>query len=47
VQEGWIVAITRPVHVGNTTQIWEIRIHNEEDKLVSVSRLTVANIDLS
>lgn len=47
VQEGWIVAITQPVHVGNTTQIWEIRIHNEEDKLVSVSRLTVANIDLS
>ena len=47
VRDGWITAITRPIHVGNTTQIWEVRIHNEEDKLVSVSRLTVANIELS
>lgn len=47
VHDGWITAITRPVHVGNTTQIWDVRIHNEEDKLVCVSRLTVANIDLS
>jgi 1,4-dihydroxy-2-naphthoyl-CoA hydrolase len=46
VHDGWITAITRPIHVGNTTQIWEVKIHNEEDKLVSVSRLTVANIDL-
>ncbi len=47
VQDGWIYAITRPIHVGNATQIWEIKVHNEEDKLVCVSRLTVANIDLS
>jgi 1,4-dihydroxy-2-naphthoyl-CoA hydrolase len=47
VHDGWVFAITRPIHVGNTTQIWEIKIHNEEEKLVSVLRLTVANIDLS
>ena len=43
--EGWVTGVAKPIHVGNTTQIWEIRIHNEQDKLVCVSRLTVANID--
>ncbi|MGB9079941.1 MAG: hotdog fold thioesterase [Desulfuromonadaceae bacterium] len=41
---GWVTGITMPIHVGNTTQIWEIRIYNEEGKLVCISRLTVANI---
>ncbi|WP_246166929.1 hotdog fold thioesterase [Oryzomonas japonica] len=44
VTEGWVTGITRPIHVGKTTQIWEIRIHDERDKLVCISRLTVANI---
>ncbi|MFZ2951080.1 MAG: hotdog fold thioesterase [Desulfuromonadaceae bacterium] len=41
---GWVTGITMPIHVGNTTQIWEIKIYNEEDKLVCISRLTLANI---
>jgi 1,4-dihydroxy-2-naphthoyl-CoA hydrolase len=45
VSEGWVIGVTKPIHVGNSTQIWEIKIYNEEDKLVCVSRLTVANID--
>ena len=45
VNNGWVIGVTKPIHVGNTTQIWEIKIYNEQDKLVSVSRLTVANID--
>jgi 1,4-dihydroxy-2-naphthoyl-CoA hydrolase len=45
VHDGWVTGITKPIHVGNSTQVWEIRIYNEEDKLVCVSRLTVANID--
>jgi 1,4-dihydroxy-2-naphthoyl-CoA hydrolase len=45
VHDGWVFGITKPVHVGNSTQVWEIRICNEEDKLVCISRLTVANID--
>jgi 1,4-dihydroxy-2-naphthoyl-CoA hydrolase len=43
--EGWVTGITKPIHIGTTTQIWEIKIYNEQDKLVCVSRLTVANID--
>jgi len=42
---GWVTGITTPIHVGTTTQIWEIRIYNEQEKLVCISRLTVANID--
>jgi 1,4-dihydroxy-2-naphthoyl-CoA hydrolase len=42
---GWVTGITTPIHVGNTTQIWEIRIYNEQEKLVCISRLTVANIN--
>jgi len=45
VNDGWVTGVTRPIHVGSTTQVWEIRIYNEQDKLVCVSRLTVANID--
>ena len=45
VNGGWVTGITTPIHVGNTTQIWEIRIYNEQEKLVCISRLTVANID--
>jgi 1,4-dihydroxy-2-naphthoyl-CoA hydrolase len=45
VNDGWVTGITKPIHVGNTTQVWEIKIYNEQDKLVCVSRLTVANIN--
>lgn len=45
VRDGWVTGVTRPIHVGKTTQIWEIRIFDEQDNLVCISRLTVANID--
>jgi len=43
---GWVTGVTTPIHIGNTTQIWEIRIYNEQEKLVCISRLTVANIEI-
>jgi 1,4-dihydroxy-2-naphthoyl-CoA hydrolase len=45
VSAGWVTGITTPIHVGTTIQIWEIRIYNEQEKLVCISRLTVASID--
>jgi 1,4-dihydroxy-2-naphthoyl-CoA hydrolase len=45
VHDGWVTGMTKPIHVGNSTQVWEIRIFTEDDKLVCISRLTVANID--
>ena len=44
VREGFVTGIARPLHLGKTTHVWEIRIHDEKDKLVCVSRLTVAII---
>jgi 1,4-dihydroxy-2-naphthoyl-CoA hydrolase len=33
-----------PLHVGNLTHVWEIKIHDDEEKLLCISRLTVAII---
>jgi 1,4-dihydroxy-2-naphthoyl-CoA hydrolase len=46
-KDGWVTGVTKPIHVGSMTQIWEIRIYNEQDKLVCISRLTIAIIDKS
>jgi 1,4-dihydroxy-2-naphthoyl-CoA hydrolase len=42
VREGFVTGTARPLHIGKTTQVWEIRITDERDKLVCISRLTVA-----
>ena len=47
VKTGFVTGTAKPVHVGKATQVWEIRITNDEDnKLVCVSRLTLAIIAL-
>jgi 1,4-dihydroxy-2-naphthoyl-CoA hydrolase len=45
VKEGYVYGTVKPIHVGRTTHIWDIRITNEENKLVCISRLTVAIVD--
>lgn len=42
---GLVTGVAKPVHIGHTTQIWEIRIYTERDKLACISRLTVAIIN--
>ena len=44
VKEGFVTGIVRPLHIGSTTHVWDIRIHDEKEKLICVSRLTVAII---
>jgi 1,4-dihydroxy-2-naphthoyl-CoA hydrolase len=39
---GHVSGITTPIHIGNSTHVWDIRIHDEQDKLICISRLTVA-----
>jgi 1,4-dihydroxy-2-naphthoyl-CoA hydrolase len=43
---GWVTGIARPESIGRTTQIWSIRITDENEKLVCISRFTVAVIPL-
>ena len=39
---GWVTGITRPVHVGRTTQVWAIELTNDAGELTCVSRITMA-----
>ncbi|RME61831.1 MAG: hotdog fold thioesterase [Caldilineae bacterium] len=44
VREGWVTGVVTPIHVGRRTHIWQIRITDEQGRLVCISRLTVAVI---
>ena len=44
-REGTVTGTARPLHVGASTQVWEIRIEDERGRLVCVSRLTLAVVD--
>jgi 1,4-dihydroxy-2-naphthoyl-CoA hydrolase len=41
-KEGWVYGTVIPLHLGKTTHVWDIKIVDEREKLVCVSRLTVA-----
>lgn len=42
VREGYVYGKTTPLHIGKSTQVWEIKITDEKGNLVCISRLTVA-----
>ena len=44
-RSGLVFGRTTPIHVGKRTHVWEIRITNEQDELICVSRITMAVID--
>lgn len=39
-KDGIVKAIARPIHLGSQTHIWDIRIEDEDQKLISIVRLT-------
>jgi 1,4-dihydroxy-2-naphthoyl-CoA hydrolase len=41
-KEGRVTGTCTPIHMGASTHVWDIRIHDERGKLVCISRLTVA-----
>lgn len=45
VRSGWVYGRVAALHVGRSTQVWEIKISDENGKAVCVSRLTIAVID--
>lgn len=47
VKEGIVTAITRPIHIGRTTQVWHIDIFNESGKITCVSRMTASVVPRS
>ncbi|MGZ3975720.1 MAG: hotdog fold thioesterase [Flavisolibacter sp.] len=44
-RKGLVTGVARPLHIGSSTQVWSIEITDEEDRLVCISRLTMAVLD--
>jgi len=44
-KSGTLRAVGRPVHVGRKSQVWEIRITDEDEKVICISRCTLAIVD--
>ena len=44
-RDGVLTAVATPLHRGRTTHVWDIRITDEHDKLVCISRCTVAIVE--
>jgi 1,4-dihydroxy-2-naphthoyl-CoA hydrolase len=45
VSDGKVKGIAKPIHLGKSTQVWEIKIFNEGDQLCCISRITLAILD--
>ena len=39
---GWVTGSTQPVHIGRSTQVWQIELRNDDGALTCVSRITLA-----
>ncbi|MCP5356779.1 MAG: hotdog fold thioesterase [Pseudomonadales bacterium] len=44
VASGWVTGTARPIHLGGSTQVWEIRMEDDSGRPTCVSRLTMAVI---
>jgi len=40
-QKGTVIATATPLHIGRTTMVWDVKIKDENDKLICVSRCTL------
>ena len=45
IKSGFVFGTTTPMHIGKKTHVWEIKITNDQNELVCISRLTIAVID--
>lgn len=47
VSAGFVIGTARPVHLGRRSHVWEIRITDEQERLVCISRITMYVLDLA
>lgn len=45
VREGYVTGTVKPLHIGNSTHIWQIHIRDDQDRLVCIARITIAVLD--
>ena len=41
VSQGWVTATARPVHIGRSTQVWQIELRDDQGRMVCIARLTM------
>ncbi len=44
-REGFVTGVAQAIHLGRKTQIWQIHIRDDRDRLICVSRMTLAVMD--
>jgi 1,4-dihydroxy-2-naphthoyl-CoA hydrolase len=42
---GWVMGVARPIHLGGRVHVWEVRISDDQERLVCISRCTLAVIE--
>lgn len=42
VNKGLVTGTATPIHIGSSTHVWDIKIHDERERLICISRITVA-----
>ena len=45
VKEGLVTAKTNPIHLGNRTQVWEVMMTDQQEKIICVCRMTMAVVE--
>lgn len=44
-RDGYVTGVAKPIHLGRSTQVWEIKIYNEQEQLLCISRITNAILE--
>lgn len=44
-RDGYVHATARPIHLGRSTQVWEVETRNDDEVLINVCRMTLAVVD--
>lgn len=39
-KKGWVIGTAKPIHLGSRTHVWDIRIEDNNQQLISIVRLT-------
>lgn len=45
-KSGYVIGRTSPIHIGKQTHVWEIRIRDEQDNPICISRITMAILEI-
>jgi 1,4-dihydroxy-2-naphthoyl-CoA hydrolase len=45
IRDGFVKGITKPIHIGKQTHVWEIRLTNDAGDLICISRITMAVLE--